>query len=112
MWIAVLLPDGYKCIRTKGTLEDFQKWVGGYIEVVPTCISGHMLLVDEEGKLRNKKANALATQISGVLGRDVILGNAVLVRLNASRDDWTGWPTKADSYSALCACLHGSYGKR
>lgn len=112
MWVAFLDHDGYKCMRINGKLEDYQKLVCGYIECVPTCIKGHLLLIDEDGKFKALKPNTLATMMAGLVGRDVIVGNAVLVRLNSAGDDWTGWNTKADCYAALTAVLHASYGAR
>ena len=54
-------------------LPDLQKAVDGYIEVVhfPSSI----LVVDEEGALKNKPSNVLATRLAGTH----IVGDAVLL---------------------------------
>lgn len=66
------------------TLEDLQRYVGGYIEAVSLVRDGDdeaIMWLNEEGKLNglpaNEKATRLAREFGGV-GRDVIVGNAVM----------------------------------
>jgi hypothetical protein len=77
--------------RTDGTVETLQpangvNWelkelqilVGGYIEVTRT-FDGRFLIVDEEGKLKRKELNILATR-QYIYGRhDPIVGDAVII---------------------------------
>lgn len=64
-------------------LEDFQAFVGGYIEVVPTCFSNKMLiLVNETGKLDELPYNKKASIIQHYTRYDLILGDVVLVKLD------------------------------
>ena len=46
---------------TPPTLEEMQKYVGGYIQVV-NAKNGDQIVMDEEGKLRNKPINYEATK--------------------------------------------------
>jgi hypothetical protein len=61
-------------------LESLQAAVGGYIEILQLH-DGKCLVVDEEGKIKNKPQNVTATLIY-LEGRrhtfDVIVGDAVL----------------------------------
>lgn len=57
------------------TLENLQKIVGGRIEVVHTGISGLILILDEEGKLKEYQKNFL---IGGRMFPDLVVGTAVL----------------------------------
>ena len=41
-------------IMIKNELEDLQKFVGGYIEVVPTYFTNVVVICDEEGRLKGK----------------------------------------------------------
>jgi hypothetical protein len=59
-------------------LEELQDLVGGYIEVART-LSGTWLVIDEEGKLKNKPLNVSATRIYQYGSHDPIVGDAVLV---------------------------------
>lgn len=58
------------------SLEELQTIVGGYIEIVQT-IDGWFLVVDEEGKLKRKELNPVATSISKHQWADPIVGNAL-----------------------------------
>lgn len=59
------------------TLEDAQKFVGGYIEIVPLTVNGRkaQLLCDEEGLLKGLTKNQPATLMADRL----IVGNALLL---------------------------------
>lgn len=56
-------------------LHAFQRLVGGYIEVV--VVPGGLMVLDEEGKLKGKDPNIIATRLYGL--SDVVVGDAVLV---------------------------------
>lgn len=63
------------------TLEQMQRLVGGYIEIVP--LRGHeeqLLVVNEDGKLKQLPVNSLATEeyMRFYGPRDVIVGDAIL----------------------------------
>lgn len=69
------------------TLENLQKIVGGKIEVVHTGISGLILILDEEGKLKEYQKNFL---IGGRMFPDLVVGTAVLC--GVSDDDFADVP--------------------
>ena len=61
------------------TLEEMQKIVHGYIEVVHLS-KRSLLIVNEEGKLHNLPHNPTATSVMFLYGfRDTIVGDALLV---------------------------------
>ena len=60
------------------TLEELQALVGGYIEVLRT-LSGRYMVVDEEGKLKNKPINRVASATYFFTGHDLVVGDAVVV---------------------------------
>ena len=45
------------------TLEEMQKFVGGYIEVVTSADTNSQIVLDEEGKLKDKPINKEATEL-------------------------------------------------
>ena len=51
------------------TLEELQEIVGGYIEIVTSKNGDADIVMDEEGKLKNKNINVYATQLWQ--GRDI-----------------------------------------
>lgn len=64
----------------KFSLEDLQALVGGYIELAPHCpnedpsVDGLLIVVDEEGRLKNKPLNVMASWMCGqMLVGDVLL---------------------------------------
>lgn len=59
-------------------LEELQALVGGYIEIVRT-FDGKFLVVDEEGKNKNKPLNEAATLLYQYGKHDPIVGDAVVV---------------------------------
>ena len=69
------------------TLKNLQKIVGGKIEVVHTGISGLILILDEEGKLKEYQKNFL---IGGRMFPDMVVGTAVLC--GVSDDDFADVP--------------------
>jgi hypothetical protein len=58
------------------SLESMQKTVGGYIEIV-YLPDGRMMVVDEEGLLKNKDLNIVASQLAGqqIVGDVIIAEN-------------------------------------
>lgn len=69
----------FYAIKLDGSLEAYQKEVGGYIETIPTTSIPFILLINEEGKLRHLPENILATKLTP-LKMDYIVGNALLVK--------------------------------
>lgn len=59
------------------SLEEVQKAVGGYIEMV-RLPHNNIMFVDEEGVLKNKPLNVAATQIAG----QMIVGDAFVCGSN------------------------------
>jgi hypothetical protein len=70
------------------TLEELQKFVGGYIELACMLADGSRLYVNEHGKMQTNIINVEATQIlASVIGPiDLVLGDAVLVSREHSCD--------------------------
>jgi hypothetical protein len=65
---------------TDFSLEEMQKFVGGYIEVAyPHPYDGMIMVIDEEGKIKQKPINKVATLIYNNTS-DVIVGDALLCR--------------------------------
>lgn len=60
------------------SLEELQKLVGGYIEVVRTK-NGRWLVIDEDGKNKNKRPNLAATELYRYGDFDVVRGDAVFI---------------------------------
>lgn len=62
------------------TLEELQRFVGGYIQEL-RMPSGSFLLFDEEGKMKNKPINGRATLIGRTCGTahdDCVVGDALI----------------------------------
>lgn len=59
-------------------LEQLQGLVDGYIEMVPVYGSDWYIVCDEEGKLKGKEINPLATQMLQMQPHDVIVGTVVV----------------------------------
>ncbi len=69
-------------VEITNTLEDMQKLVDGYIEVIPTDIYDKVfMIVNEEGKLYELEPNIHYY-------RDIILGNVVFVRIG-NNGEWS-----------------------
>ena len=62
------------------TLEELQKHIGGYIEIVYGNKEGLILIIDEDGKSKDLQENSYATQLyEGVISEDdYIVGDVVL----------------------------------
>ena len=69
--------------KAEPSLEQLQAWVGGRIEAVPA--KHGVLIVNEEGKLLALPVNEAATDMLRSDIRDVIRGDAVLVREDGDR---------------------------
>lgn len=72
----VLIPSAQR-----PSLDALHRHVGGYIETVPTKLypGNVVMLLDDEGKIKDKSYNRMAT-ICGRLGRgDFVAGDAILV---------------------------------
>ena len=63
------------------SLEEMQEYVGGYVEVLDLD-DDNIMIIDEEGKLKGKEINKLATlKYLDVYGfSDIIVGNAVICK--------------------------------
>ena len=71
------------------TLEEAQEFVGGWVERI-SLKNGNIMLIDEEGKLKNLHVNQKATDhwIKSFGINDVIVGNAILIKQSALTDLW------------------------
>ncbi len=68
--VTLIKVDGTQEVLTPGKkpeLEQMQKWVGGYIEVVHVTYNGHKCAmgVNEEGKRKNLPWNSKASKLYG-----------------------------------------------
>lgn len=60
------------------SLEELQKFVGGYIEIV-SLPNDKIMVANEEGKCYNLPLNVLATHMMQQIGRnDTIVGNVLI----------------------------------
>mgnify|MGYP001576913111 CR=1 FL=1 len=62
------------------TLEELQKAVGGYIEILHPPDRALLMVINEEGKLQGLPPNEAATRLMGdrLLPGDYIVGNALV----------------------------------
>ena len=69
------------------SLSDAQKFVGGWVEVVQ--VNDGVLIIDEEGKLKNKPVNEVASKMyADKYGdADIIVGDAIYIP-NGVVSDW------------------------
>ena len=69
------------------SLSDAQKFVGGWVEVVQ--VNDGVLIIDEEGKLKNKDVNEISSKMyADKYGdADTIVGDAIYVP-NGIVSDW------------------------
>lgn len=79
---AILLKPGRKpqLIRLANTLDAFQAAVGGYIEVLHVFDDNTRIIVDEEGKLKEKPINCVISNDWG--GFDVLVGDLLIINTN------------------------------
>ena len=61
------------------SLSDAQKFVGGWVEVVQ--VNDGILIIDEEGKMKNKPVNEVASKMyADKYGdADIIVGDAIYI---------------------------------
>ena len=71
------------------TLTELQTLVGGYIELAPANDADFLLVIDEEGKLKNKPVNEDATLLYKHGWHDSIVGD-VLYMLRSEMDEEEG----------------------
>jgi Domain of unknown function (DUF3846) len=67
----------------KMTLEEMQKFVGGWIEMVPSVIARRSLIINEEGLLKDLPPNTEATSLTSpfvLMSPGGIRGNALLIK--------------------------------
>lgn len=78
----IIYPNGetmpFECTGEYPTLEELQKAVDGYIEMV-TLNDGRVMIINEEGKLKGLELNPVATEMFAP-GYDVIVGNAIVMK--------------------------------
>ena len=69
------------------SLSDAQKFVGGWVEVVQ--VNDGILIIDEEGKLKDKPVNEVASKMyADKYGdADIIVGDAIFIP-NGIQSDW------------------------
>ncbi len=70
---------------TDYTLDELQKFVGGYIEVIPAREEGYILVINEEGKLEGLPFNGRATDLADIYLWDCIVGDALLCKSDEVR---------------------------
>jgi len=75
----VIKVDGTESELHDVSLESLQKAVGGWIQIVPTN-DGRLLVLDEEGKFKDKPVNREGTRLTrGVVADwDMIVGDVVV----------------------------------
>ena len=67
---------------TDFSLEELRGYIGGHIEIVPLK-NNRLMIVDEEGKLKNLPYNKPATEIydkESFCVADIIVGNALICK--------------------------------
>ena len=72
---ALFINQAAKLIDIQNELEALQEAIGGYIESI-TLDYGAVMIVDEEGRLKGKPLNDLASIIAGtsIVGKALIVG--------------------------------------
>lgn len=71
--VEAITPKESECF----SLKELQDYVGGYIEIL-NLENDYILVVDEEGRLKNKKLNKKASEFAG----QPIVGDVVLCKSN------------------------------
>jgi len=88
--IQVLKTDGTVTDLTKKpSLEEMQKIVGGYIQVVPLKWTGDYFILNEEGKLKDLPINERATELwTACYGHtDIIVGDVIFCNGTALQEE-------------------------
>ncbi len=62
--------------KKKFTLRELQNYVGGFVEQIPIGM-GHVLYVNEDGRLLELQHNRKASELASQFGYPPIVGNAV-----------------------------------
>ena len=77
-----------KDIKDDPSLKEAQAFVGGWVEMVR--VGSGILLIDEEGKMKNKEVNAYASDMyANEYGdNDVVLGNAIYIPNTLTKSQW------------------------
>ena len=77
-----------KDIKDDPSLKEAQKYVGGYVEVVQ--VGSGILIIDEEGKLKNKEVNAYASDMYATKygDTDIIVGPAIYIPYTLKDSQW------------------------
>jgi hypothetical protein len=66
---------------TNFSLEELQQAVGGYIEIVRVIkTDDYIMVIDEEGKLKNKPVNLAATAFANIGDGDCIVGDVIFCK--------------------------------
>lgn len=79
----ILSVDGTVTDIKNTELKYLQNIVGGYIEIIPLQGTDQLLVINEEGKLKDLPVNEIATKMLRACYppvRDFIVGNAVLCK--------------------------------
>ena len=68
--VRIIRPDGNTendqiTVRNNNVLADLQEAVGGYIEIVDLPETNMLMVVDEEGLLKDKEENFVASVLAG-----------------------------------------------
>jgi hypothetical protein len=77
-----------KDIKDDPSLKEAQAFVGGWVEMVR--VSSGILLIDEEGKMKNKEVNAYASDMyANKYGdNDVVVGDAIYIPNTLTKSQW------------------------
>jgi hypothetical protein len=68
-------------VPKKGSLDFLQGVVGGYIELAACHDAAYDgIICDEEGKIKNKPLNKVATDMAGVAPYDVLVGDILFFK--------------------------------
>lgn len=89
-------------LEVEPTLENLQKIVGGYIETVRTWIPDIVMIVNEEGKMKDKPLNSKASSLINTY--DCIVGDVVLVQ------EWDEEFVGISEAAAKAICKNALYG--
>ena len=75
-------------------LHWLQKTVGGHIETVSALNlqeSGIVMILDEDGKIKRKPFNSLATSLYKYGDSDPVVGDVILVKADEEKEDLVGF---------------------
>jgi hypothetical protein len=89
MFVTVKTNGDYEIVRAEPSLKSLQTAVGGYIEIVRSknLPDKMVMVVNEEGRLKNLKYNAFGCYIYGTEKHgNPIVGDIVFCRLDMTED--------------------------